>query len=496
MDYSIVNMAYERFGILLESEQYDEDMGNAGCNQKLNDHGISNVTFSLLGNHNDLHRKNAFDQIIHSESKDNAINYNIHGKVQLKAADKNFSSKLRMNTNIGYEMNINCFKNIGYGENQEKDVANSFSNNGTTILNSTGKSRRWEQKLVQIKTMEGEFSVTMWASGISDDEYSGSEQIGDSDLLKEEEDIDLDRFTSQKNEEYQKMESKFTNSQALEMHSPISSVQIMDHLTKERGSLIQENNITERILSKSALSFEDPILISDSSSIHNHTDNSGDLHTLTNSVPFDLGLQEGQVNDCLSTTSQAAHHDNTGCAEISLNLSEVTVAYANDKKIACPHKGCHKHFRDSSAMRKHLHTHGPRVHVCAECGKAFVESSKLKRHQLVHTGEKPFQCTFEGCGKRFSLDFNLRTHVRIHTGDRPFVCPFDACNKKFAQSTNLKSHILTHAKAKRNTSISGKSGCSNAEPNSQSEDNSTNNVKIELNDSVTENHVPFVVYAD
>ena len=61
------------------------------------------------------------------------------------------------------------------------------------------------------------------------------------------------------------------------------------------------------------------------------------------------------------------------------------------RTIACPHKGCTKMFRDNSAMRKHLHTHGPRVHVCAECGEAFVESSKLKRHQLVHTGEKPFQ---------------------------------------------------------------------------------------------------------
>ncbi len=57
----------------------------------------------------------------------------------------------------------------------------------------------------------------------------------------------------------------------------------------------------------------------------------------------------------------------------------------------CFLQGCSKMFRDNSAMRKHLHTHGPRVHVCAECGKAFVESSKLKRHQLVHTGEKPFQ---------------------------------------------------------------------------------------------------------
>ncbi|XP_033616053.1 transcription factor YY2 [Fukomys damarensis] len=115
------------------------------------------------------------------------------------------------------------------------------------------------------------------------------------------------------------------------------------------------------------------------------------------------------------------------------------------RTVACCQEGCTKMFKDIYAMRKHLHTHGTRDYICAECGKGFLENSKLKRHQLVHTGEKPFQCIFEGCGKRFSLEFNLRTHVRIHTGDRPFVCPFNGCDRRFAQSTNLKSHILAHA---------------------------------------------------
>lgn len=55
-------------------------------------------------------------------------------------------------------------------------------------------------------------------------------------------------------------------------------------------------------------------------------------------------------------------------------------------------------FKDSNALRKHLPTHGPKVHVCSECGRAFTEASKLRRHQLVHTGEKPFQVQlFSSC---------------------------------------------------------------------------------------------------
>lgn len=73
---------------------------------------------------------------------------------------------------------VNCMQQLRQDRSNGEPVQ-AMDRKHMALMSGNGKSRRWEQKLVQIKTMEGEFSVTMWASGTSDDEYSSSDQNAD-----------------------------------------------------------------------------------------------------------------------------------------------------------------------------------------------------------------------------------------------------------------------------------------------------------------------------
>uniref|UniRef100_A0A8C4E9K1 C2H2-type domain-containing protein n=1 Tax=Dicentrarchus labrax TaxID=13489 RepID=A0A8C4E9K1_DICLA len=129
------------------------------------------------------------------------------------------------------------------------------------------------------------------------------------------------------------------------------------------------------------------------------------------------------------------------------------------------------------------------LHQCHTCLKCFPSVSKLQRHILTHTGQRPFGC--EVCGKRFRQKTHLRVHCRthlwsryhkqrslyinrppsccsrclkcfpsasklqrhemVHTGLKPFQCAL--CGKAFRQAPHLKTHERTHCEKKPSKAV-------------------------------------------
>lgn len=63
---------------------------------------------------------------------------------------------------------------------------------------------------------------------------------------------------------------------------------------------------------------------------------------------------------------------------------------------------------------------------------------------MIHTGEKPFACTYPGCESKYSRRALLRIHIRQHTGEQPFQCDKPDCDRAFADKSNLKAHLKAH----------------------------------------------------
>ncbi|CAF4859125.1 unnamed protein product [Pieris macdunnoughi] len=142
-----------------------------------------------------------------------------------------------------------------------------------------------------------------------------------------------------------------------------------------------------------------------------------------------------------------------------------TVLQQEDGTFLCD---CGEQFDDIQQFQKHQYKHNPAgEHLCNLCGKGFESAEILTGHTLLHRSSGPLvacpfcsqlirrnaltqhikythnskpQCTV--CNKTFANQNNLKRHMMIHSGIKEFEC--DICFKRFNQKITMQTHRLTH----------------------------------------------------
>ena len=97
-------------------------------------------------------------------------------------------------------------------------------------------------------------------------------------------------------------------------------------------------------------------------------------------------------------------------------------------------------------VNEHRSLAKPKKHGCDQCGQHYHYMSQLKKHQRIHTGEKPYGC--DQCGQHFSEMSSLKNHQQIHTREKPYGC--NHCGQHFSGMANLKRHQRIHTAEKLN----------------------------------------------
>ncbi|XP_045616302.1 zinc finger protein 721 [Procambarus clarkii] len=101
---------------------------------------------------------------------------------------------------------------------------------------------------------------------------------------------------------------------------------------------------------------------------------------------------------------------------------------------------CYGVFSDDLQLRIHFQKHKDKCYECSECGDKFITAARLKRHQMIHSGERPFQC--EECGISFREETTLRAHMGTHLPRGPYSCSM--CGEVFLRLNSLSLHKKVH----------------------------------------------------
>ncbi|XP_010880587.1 zinc finger protein 770 [Esox lucius] len=151
-----------------------------------------------------------------------------------------------------------------------------------------------------------------------------------------------------------------------------------------------------------------------------YTEDSSDL-VEKQEILSDVNQKLNQYSPPLSSPDAPSQYEAKEEAGLEVGLgSEFNVAYKseppNDLHVCT---GCSQCFATERKLSQHRCSQRyaekerpASSYQCAICFKSFEAPSKLKRHYVIHTGQRPFQCTL--CGRAFTQAGHLKTHLQIH----------------------------------------------------------------------------------
>ena len=99
---------------------------------------------------------------------------------------------------------------------------------------------------------------------------------------------------------------------------------------------------------------------------------------------------------------------------------------------------CEMSFRDSSSLKIHIQKHRNKpLSKGLKCERIFNNLGALSTHINKHT-----KVTCQICDREFSRA-GLTYHMMAHRGEKPHVCK--DCKKTFRRPFDLKKHMLVHS---------------------------------------------------
>ncbi|XP_047622736.1 zinc finger protein 770 [Phacochoerus africanus] len=171
-------------------------------------------------------------------------------------------------------------------------------------------------------------------------------------------------------------------------------------------------------------------------------------HQLTHNLPFKCSICQHHFKNLKTFVKHQQLHNETYQNDVK------QVRRLLDAKQEKPVYGMYHSFTTEERWALHPHsksdpTYSPtkkkkNIHACTICGKMFPSQSKLDRHALIHTGQRPFKCVL--CNKSFRQSTHLKIHQLTHSEDRPFQCCF--CQKGFKIQSKLLKHKQIHTRNK------------------------------------------------